>query len=29
MFDNYSNSDIVLEDFLFITRRRGDLEQNR
>ena len=25
-FDNYANADKVLEDFLFVTRRRGDLE---
>ena len=25
LFDNYANSDKVLEDFLFTTRRRGDL----
>ena len=25
LFDNYANADIVLEDFLFTTRRRGDL----
>ena len=25
LFDNYANADKVLEDFLFITRRRGDL----
>ena len=24
-FDNYANADKVLEDFLFTTRRRGDL----
>ena len=28
LFDNYSNADKVLEDFLFTTRRRGDLEDN-
>ena len=28
LFDNYANADIVLEDFLFTTRRRGDLEDN-
>ena len=27
-FDNYANADKVLEDFLFTTRRRGDLEDN-
>ena len=26
-FDNYSNADKVLEDFLYITRRRPDLSQ--
>ena len=26
LFDNYANADKVLEDFLFTTRRRGDLE---
>ena len=25
LFDNYANADKVLEDFLFTTRRRGDL----
>ena len=25
LFDNYANADKVLEDFLFVTRRRGDL----
>ena len=29
LFDNYANADIVLEDFLFTTRRRGDLEENK
>ena len=28
IFDNYANADKVLEDFLFTTRRRGDLEDN-
>ena len=28
LFDNYANADKVLEDFLFTTRRRGDLENN-
>ena len=28
LFDNYTNADKVLEDFLFTTRRRGDLEDN-
>ena len=27
LFDNYANADNVLEDFLFTTRRRGDLEE--
>ena len=27
LFDNYANSDKVLEDFLFTTRRRGDLSE--
>ena len=26
LFDNYANADKVLEDFLFVTGRRGDLE---
>ena len=26
LFDNYTNADKVLEDFLFISRRRGDLD---
>ena len=25
LFDNYANADKILEDFLFLTRRRGDL----
>ena len=28
LLDNYANADKVLEDFLFTTRRRGDLEDN-
>ena len=28
LFDNNANADKVLEDFLFTTRRRGDLEKN-
>ena len=27
LFDNFHNADKVLEDFLFTTRRRGDLEK--
>ena len=27
-FDNYANADKVLEDFLYTTRHRGDLEDN-
>ena len=27
LFDNYDNGDKVLEDFLFVTRRRGDLSE--
>ena len=27
LFDNYENADKVLEDFLFTTRRRGDLSE--
>ena len=27
LFDHYTNADKVLEDFLFTTRRRGDLEK--
>ena len=27
LFDNYANADKVLEDFLFVTRRRSDLEK--
>ena len=27
LFDNFQNADKVLEDFLFKTRRRGDLEE--
>ena len=28
LFDNYANADKVLEDFMFVTRRRGDLSEN-
>ena len=28
LFDNYANADKVLEDFLFVTRRRGDLSKD-
>ena len=27
LFDNFQNADKVLEDFLFTTRRRGDLSE--
>ena len=27
LFDNYANAEKVLEDFLFVTRRRGDLSE--
>ena len=27
LFDNFENADKVLEDFLFVTQRRGDLEK--
>ena len=27
LFDNYANADKVLEDFLFTTRRRGDISE--
>ena len=27
LFDNFQNADKVLEDFLFTTKRRGDLEE--
>ena len=27
LFDNYANADKVLEDFLFVTRGRGDLSE--
>ena len=27
-FDNFQNADKVLEDFLFVTRRRGDLSED-
>ena len=27
LFDNYANADEVLEEFLFTTRRRGDLSE--
>ena len=28
LFDNFQNADKVLEDYLFTTRRRGDLTEN-
>ena len=28
LFDNYANADKVLEDFLYTTRRRGDLSED-
>ena len=28
LFDNYQNADKVLEDFLFTTRRRGDVSED-
>ena len=28
LFDKYDNADKVLEDFLFVTRRRGDLSED-
>ena len=28
LFDNYANADKVLEDFLFVTRRREDLSED-
>ena len=28
LFDHYTNADKVVEDFLFATRRRGDLSEN-
>ena len=28
LFDNFQNADKVLEDFLFTTRRRGDISEN-
>ena len=28
LFDNYANADNVQEDFLFVTRRRGDLSED-
>ena len=28
LFDNYANADRVLEDFLYTTRRRGDLSED-
>ena len=27
LFDSYGNADKVLEEFLFTTRRKGDLEE--
>ena len=29
LFDNFQNADKVLEDFLFTTRRRGDLSEEK
>ena len=29
LFDSFSNADDVLNDFLFVTRRRGDLEESK
>ena len=29
LFDNSSNADEVLKDFLFATRRKGDLQQSK
>ena len=29
LFEGFPNADEVLKDFLFVTRRRGDLEQNK
>ena len=29
LFDNYANTDEVLKDFLFVTRHKGDLEENK
>ena len=29
LFDGFPNADKVLKDFLFVTRRRGDLEENK
>ena len=29
LFDNYAKADKVLEDFLFTTRRRGDLSEEK
>ena len=29
LFDKFPNADSVLQDFLFVTRRRGDLEENK
>ena len=28
LFDKYANADKILEDFLFTTRRRGDLSED-
>ena len=28
-FDGFSNADEVLKDFLFVTRPRGDLQENK
>ena len=29
LFDGFPNADEVLKDFLFVTRHRGNLEQNK
>ena len=29
LFDNFPNADQVLKDFLFLTRRRGDLDESK
>ena len=29
LFDSFSNADVVLNGFLFVTRRRGDLEESK
>ena len=29
LFENFANADEILKDFLFVRRRRGDLEESK